>query len=97
MAQVEKVLGTITEDEKATLNNRRNLTSQVLTQIGNLEWQKSRLTSQLEMNEQAARQLLAEIRDRFEIGEDDSWKVDQDGSFIVLVEEESTEEPASES
>jgi len=97
MAQVEKVLGTITEDEKATLNNRRNLTSQVLTQIGNLEWQKSRLTSQLEMNEQAARQLLAEIRDRFEIGEDDSWKVDQDGSFIVLVEEESSEEPASES
>jgi len=90
MAQTEKTLGTLTDEEKNTLTTRRNLTTQILNQIGNLEWQKSRLTAQLEANEQAARQLLVDVRDRFEVTEETSWKVDQDGSFIVLTDDEDT-------
>lgn len=98
MAQTEKNLGAISEEEQNTLTARKNLTSQILGQIGNLEWQKSRLTAQLEANEQAARQLLVSIRDRFEVSENDPWKIDQDGSFIVLVEDaESADDSATES
>jgi len=91
MSQTEQILGSISEDERNEIERRRALTSQILNQIGNLEWQKSRLTAQLEANEQAARQLLVSIRDRFEVSEETPWKIDNDGNFVTLSEETTSE------
>ena len=60
-------VGTLTEEEMATISQLRQNANQLLNQLGQLELRKTRLAFQIERNEAQAQQVVASARERLEI------------------------------
>lgn len=75
-------LGTLTDEEIVIFNQCRNNANQILLQIGQLEARKSRLVEELELNEGNAQELLAQVRDRYNLSEDQNWRIQSDGKIL---------------
>lgn len=82
-------VGTLTEEEMATISQLRQNATQLLNSLGQLELRRSRLVSLVERNEAQAQQVLLQARDRLGIEEGTPWQVQEDGQILAVT-------PASE-
>lgn len=80
-------VGTLTEEEMATIAQLRQNANQLLNQLGQLELRKTRLAFQIERNEAQAQQVVASARERLEIPESSPWQIQEDGKVVAIINE----------
>lgn len=95
--QEPQEIGTLTEEEMATIAQLRQNANQLLNQLGQLELRKTRLAFQIERNEAQAQQVVSDARVRLEIPENAPWQIQEDGKVVAILNEESSEASAEES
>lgn len=83
--QEPQEVGTLTEEEMATISQLRQNANQLLNQLGQLELRKTRLAFQIERNEAQAQQVVAAARERLEIPEDAPWQIQEDGKVVAIL------------
>ena len=89
-------VGTLTEEEMATISQLRQNANQLLNQLGQLELRKTRLAFQIERNEAQAQQVVASARERLEIPEDAPWQIQEDGTVVAILNQSSEEGATSD-
>ena len=83
-------VGTLTEEEMASISQLRENANQLLNQLGQLELRKTRIAFQIERNEAQAQQVVAEARDRLGIPESAPWQIQEDGKVVAILPSEET-------
>ena len=81
-------VGTLTEEEMATISQLRQNANQLLNQLGQLELRKTRLAFQIERNEAQAQQVVASARERLNILESAPWQIQEDGTVAAILNQE---------
>lgn len=84
-------VGSLTEEEMASISQLRENANQLLTQLGQLELRKTRLAFQIERNEAQAQQVVSEARARLGIPETAPWQIQEDGKVVAILSETSDE------
>jgi hypothetical protein len=84
-------VGSLTEEEMATISQLRQNANQLLNQLGQLELRKTRIAFQIERNEAQAQQVVASARERLGISEDAPWQIQEDGKVVAILSETSEE------
>ena len=94
MSENTQSVGNLNEEETTAIARHRQLASELLNQVGQLEVRKARLLALIERNEAGAQKVLSEVATRLEIAEGATWQVQADGSVVVTTTSEDT--PAEE-
>jgi len=81
-------VGSLTEEEMATISQLRQNANQLLNQLGQFELRKTRLAFQIERNEAQAQQVVSGARDRLGISEGSPWQIQEDGTVVAILNEE---------
>ena len=81
-------VGSLTEEEMATISQLRQNANQLLNQLGQLELRKTRIAFQIERNEAQAQQVVASARERLGISENSPWQIQEDGKVVAILNEE---------
>lgn len=84
-------VGSLTEEEMATISQLRQNANQLLNQLGQLELRKTRLAFQIERNEAQAQQVVASARERLEIPDSVPWQIQEDGKVVAILNQSSDE------
>jgi hypothetical protein len=84
-------VGTLTEEEMATISQLRQNANQLLNQLGQLELRKTRLAFQIERNEAQAQQVVSSARERLETPDDAPWQIQEDGTVVAILNQSSDE------
>mgnify|MGYP005653982933 CR=1 FL=1 len=86
--QEPQEVGSLTEEEVATISQLRQNANQLLNQLGQLELRKTRIAFQIERNEAQAQQVVSGARDRLGISEGSPWQIQEDGTVVAILNEE---------
>ena len=78
-------VGSLTEEEMATISQLRQNANQLLNQLGQLELRKTRIAFQIERNEAQAQQVVSSARERLEIPNDAPWQIQEDGTVLAIL------------
>ena len=81
-------VGTLTEEEMATISQLRQNANQLLNQLGQLELRKTRLAFQIERNEAQAQQVVASARERLNFSESAPWQIQEAGTVVSNLNQE---------
>jgi hypothetical protein len=78
-------VGTLTEEEMASISQLRQNANQLLNQLGQLELRKTRIAFQIERNEAQAQEIVASARERLGIPESAPWQIQEDGKVVAIL------------
>lgn len=93
--QEPQEVGTLTEEEMASISQLRANANQLLNQLGQLELRKTRIAFQLERNEAQAQEIVSSARERLEIPENAPWQIQEDGKVVAILNNSSEEVEAT--
>lgn len=95
--QEPQEVGTLTEEEMATISQLRQNANQLLNQLGQLELRKTRIAFQIERNESQAQEVVSGARERLGISEGTPWQIQEDGKVVAILSASEEETPSEES
>jgi len=90
-------VGSLTEEEVATISQLRQNANQLLNQLGQLELRKTRIAFQIERNEAQAQEVVSGARARLEIPENAPWQIQENGTVLAILSDSSEEVTSDES
>ena len=90
-------MGSLTEEEVATISQLRQNANQLLNQLGQLELRKTRIAFQIERNEAQAQEVVSGARARLEIPENAPWQIQENGTVLAILSDSSEEVTSDES
>ena len=93
--QEPQEVGTLTEEEMASISQLRANANQLLNQLGQLELRKTRIAFQIERNEAQAQEVVSSARERLEIPENAPWQIQEDGKVVAILNNSSEEVEAT--
>ena len=94
--QEPQEVGTLTDEEMASIAQLRQNANQLLNQLGQLELRKTRIAFQIERNEAQAQEVVASARERLEIPENAPWQIQEDGKVVAILTASEEAETTSE-
>jgi hypothetical protein len=95
--QEPQEVGSLTEEEVATISQLRQNANQLLNQLGQLELRKTRIAFQIERNEAQAQEVVSGARARLEIPENAPWQIQENGTVLAILSDSSEEVTSDES